>query len=93
MKPEELLRNVHDRDSFIAFVEALAAEREEAEVIERENPNTYIVDGANHWKNARIGDFLYAALDYFEDKPLGRPEKEPSWKLFAEFLYCGKIIE
>jgi hypothetical protein len=93
MKPEELLRKVQDRESFIAFVEALAAERDDAQRIERENPQTYMVDGAHNWKNADIASFLYAALDYFDDKPFHKPEREPSWKMFAEFLYCGKIIE
>jgi hypothetical protein len=93
MKPEELLDKVQDRESFIAFVEALAAEREDAQRIERENPHRYMVDGAHDWKNAEIGEFLYAALDYFDDKPFHKPESEPSWKMFAEFLYFGKIIE
>ena len=93
MRPEELLDQVRDRESFIAFVEALAAEREDAQRIERENPQRYMVDGAHDWKNAEIGEFLYAALDYFDDKPFHQPEREPSWKMFAEFLYFGKIIE
>ena len=38
--PEELLERVTDRDSFIAFVEALAAERADAAEIERANPQT-----------------------------------------------------
>jgi hypothetical protein len=71
----------------------LASEREDAQRIESENPQSYIVDGAHNWKNAEIGAFLYAALDYFDVKPLHKPEKDPSWKMFAEFLYCGKIIE
>src|SRR5215203_3106180 len=92
MKPEELLDKVQDRRSFIDFVEALAAEREEAQAIESENPEMYF-DGALNWKNAQIGAYLYACLDYFEDKPYHKPEKDPSWKMFAEFLYFGKIIE
>lgn len=35
MRCEELLDQVHGRDSFVAFVRALAEEREEAEGIER----------------------------------------------------------
>ena len=93
MKPEELLTKVQDRESFIAFVRALAAEREDAERIEDENPQSYMVDGAHDWKNGDIASFLYAALDYFEEKSFHRPEDVPSWKMFAEFLYCGKIIE
>jgi hypothetical protein len=93
MKPEELLQKVCDRETFIVFVEALAVDREEAERIELENPQTYVIDGANDWKNADIASFLYAALDYFEEKPFHKPEHEPSWRMFAEFLYFGKIIE
>ena len=91
--PEELLDRVTDRDSFIAFVEALAAERADAAAIERANPQTYVVDGALDWKNGDIGGFLYAALRYFEPGPYHLPESEPSWRVFAEILWCGKIIE
>jgi len=94
MKPEELLDKVHSRKTFIAFVEALAAEREDAERLERENPQrAIIVDGAHDWKNADIASFLYASLDYFQEKPFHKPEREPSWRMFAEFLYFGKVIE
>ena len=92
MRPEELLPNVKDRASFIAFVKALADEREDAERLEKERPQYYSLDGAHNWKNADIPSFLYAALDYFAETPLHKPE-EPSWRMFAEFLYCGKIIE
>ena len=93
MRCEELLDQVHDRDSFIAFVRALAEERDKAEGIERASPQSYLVDGASNWKNADIASFLYAALNYFVDKPFSKPESEPSWRMFADFLYCGKIIE
>jgi hypothetical protein len=93
MQPEQLLQKVRDRETFVAFVRALAAEREEAEKIEKDNPQAYMVDGAHNWKNADIASYLYAALDYFEEKPLHRPAREPSWHMFAAFLYCGKIIE
>jgi hypothetical protein len=93
MKPEELLDKVNGRDSFIAFVEALAAEREDAQRVEGENPQRYMVDGAHNWKNADIASFLYAALGYFEERPFQPAESEPNWKMFAEFLYCGKIVE
>ena len=91
--PEELLDRVTDRDSFIAFVEALAEERAAAAETERASPQAYVVDGANNWKNGDIDGFLYAALQYFEPKPLHQPETEPSWRMFAEFLWCGKVIE
>lgn len=93
-RPEYLLEQVLDRESFIAFVAALASERELASQIEKDNPQSYMVDGALNWKNGDIQNFLYAALDYFEPGPLREPPAEqPNWKMFAEFLYCGKIIE
>lgn len=53
----------------------------------------YVVDGALDWKNADIQSFLYAALEYFVPGPFHTPDNEPNWKMFAEFLYCGKIYE
>jgi hypothetical protein len=93
MTPEEALDDVKDRESFVAFVHALAAERAEAEEIERQDPKTYVLDGAFNWKNGDIASFLFACLDYFTDKPFHQPEREPNWRMFADFLYCGKIIE
>jgi len=42
MTPEQLLQKVRDRETFVAFVRALAAEREEAEKIEQDNPQAYM---------------------------------------------------
>lgn len=91
--PEELLRTVVDRDSFMAFVSALADERELARDIETSQSKRYQIDGALGWKNAKIDSYLYACLDYFEEKPFHKPEHAPSWKMMADFLYHGKIIE
>lgn len=93
MKPEELLDQVNDKNSFIAFVEALADEREEAQALEKAEPKRYCLDGAHNWKNADIASFLAAGLAYFDEKPFHKPEEHPSWRMFAEFLYCGKIYE
>ena len=93
-RPEALLDDVCDRESFIAFVQALAGERELAQEIERDNPDRYIVDGALGWMNGDIPQFLGAALDYFAERPLKEPiPDQPTWKMFAEMLWCGKIIE
>jgi hypothetical protein len=93
MSPEELLDKVRDRDSFIAFVEALAAEREQAQELERAEPTKYQLGGAFGWQNGDIASFLRAALAYFESGEFHQPDKRPSWKMFAEFLYFGKIYE
>ena len=93
MTLHERLDHVRDRDTFIAFVQALANERESAAEIERAEPDRYCIDGAYGWKNADIASYLYACLDYFEEKPFHKPDVEPNWRMFAEFLWCGKIIE
>jgi hypothetical protein len=93
MTPEQLLNDVHDRDTFLAFVRALAAERENAELVERSEPTRYCIDGADGWKNGDIASYLYACLDYFENELFHKPDAEPNWRMFAEFLYFGKIIE
>ncbi|MDB5306494.1 MAG: putative integron cassette protein [Gemmataceae bacterium] len=89
MCPEELLDGVHDRASFVAFVDALAAEREKAEELERAEPVRYQLGGALGWQNGTISTFLQAALACFERNP----GETPSWRFFAEFLYFGKIYE
>jgi hypothetical protein len=89
----DLLAKVVDRDSFIAFVTALAAERQSAEELEKDNPERYRWAPARDWNNGTISSFLYAALAYFRGGPFHKPEEVPSWKMFAEFLYFGKIYE
>jgi hypothetical protein len=93
MSADEHLEAVRDRDTFIAFVDALAAERRRAEQLEAAEPARYQLGGALGWQNADIASFLDAALAYFTPKPFHEPETAPSWRMFAEFLWCGKIIE
>jgi hypothetical protein len=94
MAPEEFLDRVDDRESFIAFVEALAEERRRAAQLENEQPIRYQLGGALGWQNGDIASFLEAALEYFQEGPARpRPESKPSWRMLAEFLYCGKVIE
>lgn len=61
MKPEELLEGV-DRESFIAFVKALASEREAAERLEKAQPTRFSLGVAHGWQNGDIASFLHAAL-------------------------------
>ncbi|MBO0719529.1 MAG: hypothetical protein J2P41_01825 [Blastocatellia bacterium] len=93
MKLDDLLQKVCDKETFIVFVKALAEERVGAKRTEEENRDNFVIDCASNWKNSDIASFLYAALDYFEEKPLHKPEQEPGWRMFAEFLYFGKITE
>lgn len=93
MSLEELLDSVVDRETFVAFVQALASEREEAERMERADPVRFQLGGALNWQNGDISSFLWASLEYFEPRPFHQPEDPPSWRTFAEFLYFGKIYE
>jgi hypothetical protein len=93
MSTGDYLEGVRDRDTFIAFVEALAAERRKAERLEAAEPARHQLGGAFGWQNADIATFLEAALDYFTPSQFHKPETVPSWRMFAEFLWCGKIIE
>ena len=93
MSPEELLPEVVDRETFVAFVKALANERDDAARMEKDDPQRYCVDGAHDWKNADIASYLHACLDYFTEKPFHEPELGPTWRMLADFLYFGKIIE
>jgi hypothetical protein len=87
---DQLLQEVSDRESFVAFVLALADERERAERIEQVNPDRYRIDGALGWKNANISAFLYAGLSGLEDET---QSPQLSWREFAMFLYTGKVYE
>jgi hypothetical protein len=87
---------VHDRESFFAFVSALAADRRASVVAERQAPSSPYGPPTGGWENATIESFLEAALSWAEDTEMGLSHglpAEPSWKAFAAFLYCGKIYE
>jgi hypothetical protein len=91
----EKLEAVVDRESFLMFVKALIADRADQIKEENENPGSPWGAGANGWENGTIEGYLAAAVAWAENsqgQPLGMP-REPSWKAFATFLYCGKIYE
>jgi hypothetical protein len=76
----EKLDQVESRDSFFDFVRAL--------IQDRRNPAG--------WENDTIEGFLEAALAWAEDSGMGESQgltEDQIWKMFAVFLYCGKIYE
>jgi hypothetical protein len=94
MDPANLLDDVTDWQSFAAFVRALAAEREQAEQLEKEKPVYYQLGGALNWQNGQISDFLECALACVEGNEHRKPvPAAPSWRFLADFLYGGKIYE
>ncbi len=91
MTLEEQLERVTDLETFLAFVAALAEDREDEAAKEKERPIDPCGRGANGWENHTIESFLLAALQWAEDS--AQLPQAPSWKGFATFLYCGKIYE
>jgi hypothetical protein len=80
-----LLSEVTDQASFLAFVRALRAEREQGTASQRAE-----------WQNDTIESFLGAAVAWAEDSRFGSSQglrEENLWKKFAVFLHCGKIYE
>lgn len=89
MELSEFLKNVDDRESFVLFVKALIKDRENARMIEDDTPEEYKFGYALNWQNASVENFLDGAVSWLEDSD----RNDISWKLMAEFLYCGKIYE
>ncbi|WP_432723538.1 hypothetical protein R0381_001004 [Jeongeupia wiesaeckerbachi] len=75
------LQDVTDANSFLAFANALLADR--------------LADPAQ-WQHQTIEDFLGAALNWAESTQLGKiqglAEVSP-WKRCAVFLYSGKVCD
>jgi hypothetical protein len=87
---------VHDRDSFFAFVTALIKDRSASVAAERVAPSSPYGPDAGGWENITIESFLFAALRWAESTGMGVSQglsAEPSWKVFAVFLHCGKVYE
>jgi hypothetical protein len=87
---------VHDRESFLAFVAALAADRRAAVAAERGAPSSPYGPDAGGWENVTSKSFLEAALDWAMSTEMGESQglpPGPSWKGFAMFLYSAKIYE
>ena len=87
-----------DRDSFLALLTALIADREHAEEAERSDPERHRWGGADGWQNSSISAFLGAASCYFQHPSYPHRDSPShsaplSWHDFAEFLYLGKIYE
>jgi hypothetical protein len=85
------LEGVVNEETFLAFVEALAADR----IAAGRMPVT--ADGhQGEWANQSIDSFLDASRSWAEDSGFGsRPGPKPQnpWRLFASFLWAGRGYE
>ena len=88
---------VSSRASFLEFVHALAADREDAVRKERLHASPPYGPGANGWENGSIEAFLDAAANWggATSAITGEPTlpEAPSWRSFALFLLAGKEYE
>jgi hypothetical protein len=90
----DYLDEVHDRDTFIAFVWALIRDREETTERENQAPPEQRGYGAFGWQNDTIDSFLAAALACLDaNETRDDYLREPSWQGFAHFLFGGMIYE
>ena len=94
--PGDLVDEVVDLRSFLAFVGALIDDRIADVAKQRNRPVDPFGRGPNGWENHTIEAFLGAALQWAEDSRMGQTQglpEGPTWRTFATFLYCGKIYE
>ena len=91
-----LLDKVNSEESLPAFIVALAKDRRQAVVSERENPSSGYGPDLGGWENTSIEDFLEAAASWAESTNFGLTQglsADNPWRRFAVFLYLGKIYE
>lgn len=96
MSLNESLDLVSDSTTFLNFVKQLILDREDEVRKEKLNPQPPYSRGANGWENGSIETFLEAAIAWAEDSDFGERQglsSDNPWRLFAVFLYCGKIYE
>jgi len=91
--PSVLLPLVIDRESFMEFLAALVEDRQEAEEIERRDPNEAAWGAPRGWQNGNISMFLGAFALHFEDGRWPSEKSEPTWGDLAKALYLAKIYE
>lgn len=94
-EPHDVLQAVCDEDSFLRFLLALAADREDSLAKEAEQPSSPYGPDANGWENTTIDRFLFAAVQWARATEGGvpltgyKPSSNP-WRRCAEILLGGK---
>jgi hypothetical protein len=92
----EMASRVDSRESVLAFVHALIADREDEVAKERTHPTTNGSPGANGWENGSIEGFLDGAAAWADVRQEnGQPllPDQPGWRAFAMFLLAGKYYD
>jgi hypothetical protein len=95
---DDILASVCDEESFLRFLSALAADREDSSAKEAVQPSSPYGPDANGWENTSIDRFLFAAVRWAQSSKNGLPLADyvpPSnpWQRCADILYLGKSYE
>ncbi len=91
-----LLEAVEDEDSFIRFVDALAANWALEQTQEKQVSSSPFGPGAQGWENQSIGSFLEAASAWAQvadHKIWGYTKADNPWRRVADILMAGKHYE
>lgn len=87
----ESLEAVQDEASFLRFVALLVEDRVAS------SREQFELDGhQGEWANNSIEAFLSAAVAWAEDSQFGigpEPKASNPWRLFAQFLWAGRVYE
>ena len=97
----EMYEAVVDEATFIQFVKALAADRRNAEEMEKAKPSSPYGPDAGGWENVTIADYLEAGLAWAEGSHFGRRMtfkelelKDASpWQRMAAFMMAARVFE
>lgn len=79
-------------ESFLEFVDALVADR----IASRGDSSATPTQATAAWENTTIESFLESAAAWARDSQFGQTQglgTANPWRVFATFLYCGKIYE
>lgn len=93
MDLDTLLDQVKDEQSFLEFVRALLADKEDEDQKQKENPANPHSHGWNGWQNDTIAAFLDSAIAWAKDNKSAEWLEANPWKKCALFLYAGKFYE
>lgn len=83
---------VQDERSFLEFLEALAADRQDEVKKEKAKPTSPYGPGAKGWENGTIEAFLDAASAWAK-ATAGRNPAGNAWQRCAQILSAGKFYE
>ena len=88
---EALLDDVNDEQSFLRIVDALRADWELEQKLEKANPSPPFSAGATGWENGSIGQFLDAEVAFAKDRP--DDSASNPWRRAALIIFAGKFYE